>query len=95
MKVRVKQDIGGFSKPYRQRDSVAVTIPKKIVQSLGLNDKIGKEFFGMVFVETDRGLLLVPFDKDQLNAATFGGALSFMNLSKLSKEDLDILMQNE
>jgi len=54
----------GISKPFPQGGSWRLTIPKRVVERYELSDKIKRDvFFSYVFLDTDKGLLLLPLDK--------------------------------
>jgi hypothetical protein len=82
----------GVSHPFAQGGSLRLTIPKRMVEKYGLTKK--KDYFGFIFVDTDRGVLLVPLDK-AVNPDSIRGALNFMDLSHITAEDLEFLFEEE
>lgn len=68
-----------------------MTLPKDVVQKYHLNERVGKDHFSFVFLDTDKGLLLVPLDKIA-TANSIRDALKFVDTSGLTKEDIDLLM---
>ncbi len=81
----------GTKAPFDQGGVIRITFPKMAVKTYKLNEKVGKEPFEMMFVNTDRGILMIPFDKTKAEN-TVREALKFMDTSSLTKEDIDLLM---
>jgi hypothetical protein len=40
-----------------------MTIPKAVAEKYRLGEKVGKGYFEFLFLETDKGILLVPLEK--------------------------------
>jgi hypothetical protein len=76
--------------PSAQGGSIKMTVPKDVVEKYGLKEKIGKQHFAFVFLDTDKGLLLVPLDK-LVTASNLREALKFVDTSNLTAEDIDLL----
>lgn len=91
VKIKVLEFLG-TSAPFDQGGVIRITFPKVAVQALRMKEKVGKEPYEMIFVRTDKGILLVPLDKTKA-ANTVRDALKFVDTSHLTKEDLDILME--
>lgn len=63
VKLKVR-GILGVNHPFWQGGSLRLTIPKGAVRRYGLEEKIKREeYFAPIFLDTDRGILLLPFDK--------------------------------
>jgi len=89
------QGVLGVASPFPQGGVWRLTVPKEAVKKHNLNAKTDKgKFFAYVFVDTDKGLLLVPLDK-MVNPETLRGALEFIDISHLSDEDLKLLFDEE
>jgi hypothetical protein len=101
----------GVQQPFWQGGSIRITFPKlaqrvNIRQMAGpqydlpLKEVVpekregAREYFGFVFLETDRGFLLVPFT-GPLNPITLRQKLSFIDLSRISDEELKLLLEEE
>ncbi|MGQ9469215.1 MAG: hypothetical protein ACUVTD_05245 [Nitrososphaerales archaeon] len=93
IKVRVKKVLG-VAQPFWQGSSLRLTIPRRVTDEYKLKWKVGKEFFAFIFFETDRGILLLPFDKVP-NPPNVRDALQFIDLSKISDEELEALLEEE
>lgn len=93
VKITVK-GILGVSSPFFQGGSIRLTIPKRAVKKYGMELKAGKEFNSLVFLETDKGMLLLPLEK-VVRPDTIRGALEFVNLSELSDKDLASLLEED
>lgn len=105
VKLKIKK-ILGVAQPFKQGGSLRLTIPKRAlkiridqdkVSAPTLEDKVDrskKEYFALIFFETDRGILLLPFDR-VLNPPNVRNALSFIDLSKISDEELEVLLEEE
>jgi len=92
IQVKIKAILGD-AKPFPQGGSWRLTIPKKVVKEHKLENKMKrKEYFSYIFLDTDKGLLLVPLDK-VVNPKTVRDALKFVDISYLSDEDLKILFE--
>jgi hypothetical protein len=91
---RVK-NILGVAQPFWQGGALRLTIPKRVRQRYALDEKVGREFFALVFLETDRGILLLPLEKVPLNPINVRSALQFIDLSKISDEELEVLLEEE
>jgi hypothetical protein len=90
--VKIKSIIG-VTKPFLQGGSMRLTLPKELAKKIG--PKIGKEYVGFIFLETDKGVLLVALDKTP-NPGTVRDALSsFADIPRLNDEDLRILFGDE
>jgi hypothetical protein len=87
-------DILGVSTPFPQGGCVRLTIPKRMVKKFNLEQTNEKAYFGFVFVETDKGILLVALDK-AVNTNTIQNTLGFLGLSKITKEDLEELFSEK
>ena len=87
-------DILGVATPFPQGGCVRLTIPKRMVKKFNLEQAGEKSYFGFVFVETDKGVLLVALDK-AVNSSTIQNALGFLNLPKVTKEDLEELFSED
>lgn len=91
--VRVKiTSILGVTSPFIQGGSIRLTIPKRLVQKYGLKHKLSGEYFGFIFVETDKGILLIPLDK-AVNPISLKNALKFAGISSFSYKDLKLLFE--
>jgi hypothetical protein len=89
------RDVLGIAKPFPQGGVWRLTVPEKVVKKHDLNVRRKKgRYFAYVFVDTDKGLLLVPLDK-VVNPETLRGALEFIDISHLNDEDLKILFEEE
>jgi|GEM_PF-6194208 len=94
-KIEVKiKGIVGVAKPFRQGGVWRLTIPKRAAKKHDLEHKTRKEFFSYIFLETDKGLLLLPLEK-VVNPKNLRDALSFIDISHLSDEDLKLLFEEE
>jgi hypothetical protein len=93
VKLKIK-GILGVSSPFYQGGSIRLTVPKRAVTKLKMQDKIGKEFYSMIFMETDKGMLVLPLDK-VVRPDNIRDALKFIDLSGLSDEDLRVLFEEE
>lgn len=87
-------NILGVTTPFAQGGSLRLTLPKRMVKKFNLHQKSEKDFFGFIFVETDKGVLLVGLDK-AVNTSNIQIALGFMDLSNLTKEDLEELFSED
>jgi hypothetical protein len=92
VKIRIKGPIG-VTQPFKQGGVWRLTIPKKAVKQADLEAK-AKEFFAYVFVETDKGLLLVPLTK-VVNTPNLKEALDFIDVSNLTNKDLEMLFEED
>ena len=89
-------DILGSAEPFEQGGSVRLTIPKNAVKRNNIKDKI-EEQFSYIFLETDLGMLLMPFDKifnPETIKSLFGG-LKFADVKSLTQEDIKMLFEEE
>jgi hypothetical protein len=93
VKLRVR-GILGVTQPFWQGGSLRLTIPKRAVKKYALEEKIGREYFALIFFETDKGMLLLPFDK-AVNPVNVRNSLQFIDLSKISDEELEVLLEEE
>jgi hypothetical protein len=110
IKVKYKRTLG-VQQPFWQGGSFRISFPKLALRvnlrqmagpqyNVTLREVIpekkegGREFFGFVFLETDKGFLLVPF-AGPLNPITLRQKLSFIDLSKISDEELKLLLEEE
>jgi hypothetical protein len=85
----------GWSTPFEQGGSVRLTLPKRYVKEYDIKGKMkGREFFGLIFVKTDNGVLLVAAE-DMLRENSIRDALSFANITKINDEDLKILFEEQ
>ena len=84
----------GVTTPFVQGGSIRMTLPKRMVKKYDIERKKSKEYYGFIFVDTDKGVLLVPLDK-AVNPDNIKNALSFIDLSRLTKEDIEILFEEE
>lgn len=85
----------GVAKPFQQGGVWRLTIPKRVVEKYGLKNKMKDEgFFTYIFLETDKGLFLLPLDK-VVNPKNLRNALSFIDTSKLSDDDLRLLLEEK
>lgn len=90
------RDLAGVAKPFPQGGVWRLTIPKKIIKKYNLNAerKIGR-YFAFIFLDTDKGLLLLPLPK-VVNPENIRQALmKFVDLSYMSDEDLQIVFEEE
>lgn len=87
-------NILGVTTPFAQGGSLRLTLPKRMVKKFNLQQKSEKDFFGFIFVETDKGVLLVPLNR-AVNPDNIQNALGFMDLSNITKEDIEILFSEE
>jgi len=54
----------GIPEPFQQGGSWRITLPKRYVKKYDIAWKCkGKQYFGLVFVETAKGILLVEIDE--------------------------------
>ena len=89
------QGVLGVAKPFPQGGVWRLTVPEKVVKKHDLDVKRKKgDYFAYVFLDTDKGLLLVPLDK-VFTPENLRDALKFVDVSHLSDEDLEILFQEE
>jgi len=93
IKLKMK-GILGVSSPFYQGGSIRLTIPKRAAARFNMQDKIGKEFYSMIFLETDKGMLILPLEK-VVKPDNIRDALKFVDLSGLSDEDLRMLFEEE
>jgi len=84
--------IVGVSKPFLQGGSWRLTLPKSMVKKMKLNSLYGAEEFHYVFLETDKGTLLVPLTK-VVNPANLKDALKFLDLSGMNEKELELLLR--
>lgn len=95
IEIEIKEMIG-VAKPFPQGGVWRLTVPKKVVRKYDLEfyRKKGK-FFAFIFLDTDKGLLLLPLPKvvnlENLREALMG----FIDLSYISDEDLRISFEKE
>ncbi len=82
----------GVTAPFVQGGSLRLTIPKRMVKKYNLKQKVSQEYFGYIFVETNKGVLLVSLDK-VANPPNVKNALGFVDLSNLSKKDLKVIFE--
>jgi len=87
-------NILGVSDPFAQGGSFRLTIPKRMAKKYDLDKTVGKKYFGFIFVDTDKGVLLVSLEK-AVNPDNIQNALNFMDTSNLTKEDLKTLFDEE
>jgi len=96
-KVEVEiKDIVGVAKPFPQGGVWRLTIPQKVIKkySLDIERKIEK-YFAFIFLDTDKGLLLLPLPK-VVNPENIRSALmKFIDISSMSDEDLQILFEEK
>jgi len=93
VKLRIRGILGTCT-PFYQGGVIRLTIPKRVVKKYDLEQKVGREFFSMIFVETDKGMLLLPLEK-LIRPDTIRDALSFIDLSRISDEELKALLEEE
>jgi hypothetical protein len=94
VEVKIKKPLG-IAKPFQQGGVWRLTIPKKAVQEYNLEGETKKkEFFSYIFLDTDKGLLLLPLDK-VVNPKNLRDALNFVDIGHISNEDLEILLEEE
>lgn len=94
VEVKIKRLLG-VAKPFPQGGVWRLTIPKKAVKEHHLDEKTRrKEFFSYIFLDTDKGLLLLPLDM-VVNPKNLRDALNFVDTSFMSDEDLEILFEEE
>lgn len=65
-----------------------------MVRKHDVKHKMSKEYFGYIFVETDKGILLVSLDK-AINPGNIKNALGFMDFSRITPKELEIIFENE
>ena len=93
IKLRIR-GILGVAQPFWQGGALRLTIPKRARKKYALDEKVGEEFFALIFLETDRGILLLPLEK-VVNPINVRSALQFVDLSKISDEELETLLEEE
>jgi len=93
VKIKIK-GVLGVSSPFYQGGSIRLTVPKRAAAKFNMEDKVGKEFYSMIFLESDKGMLLLPLDK-VVRPDNIKDALKFFDVSNLSDEDLEILFREE
>ena len=94
IQIRIKKPIG-IAKPFQQDGSWRLTIPKTAVKEHDLEEKTERQkSFSYIFLDTNKGLLLVPLDK-AANSKNLRDALNFVDISYLSDEDLKMLFEEE
>ena len=96
-KDEVKISIGGIlgiASPFYQGGSLRLTIPKRVVTKYRLEEKVGKEFFSLIFIEADKGIFMIPLDK-VVRPDNIREALKFVDLSSLTDEDLKALFEED
>jgi len=94
VEVKIKGPLG-VAKPFPQGGVWRLTIPKKAVKEYNLEEKTKrKEFFSYLFLDTDKGILLLPLEK-VVNPKNIKEALKFIDLSYLTEEDFEILFEEE
>jgi len=91
VKISVGQVLG-IASPFYQGGSLRLTIPKKVAKKYKLEEKIGKEFFSLIFLEADKGIFMIPLDK-VVRPDNIRDALKFLDLSGLTDEDLEVLFE--
>ena len=84
--------IAGVAKPFPQGGVWRLTIPKQIVRKHNLDKRREKEYFCYVFLDTDKGLLLVPLDK-VVNPKNLRDALRFIEVSEKDLENIDVIFE--
>ena len=84
--------IVGVAKPFPQGGVWRLTLPKSMVRKMRLNDLYKSEEFHYVFLETDKGLLLVPLGRI-VNPANLREALAFLDLSGIDENELELLLE--
>ena len=85
----------GVTTPFQQGGSIRLTVPSRMVKKYKIDDNMRrKDFFGMIFVDTDKGVLIVPLDK-AVNPSNINDALGFIDVSEIDKEDLEILFEED
>lgn len=95
IEVKIKELVG-VAKPFPQGGVWRLTIPKEVVKkhNLDVEERRGK-YFAYVFLDTDKGLLLLPLPK-VVNPENIRQALmNFVDVSHMSDEDLQILFEEE
>lgn len=93
IKIKVNGTVG-FKEPFSQGGSFALTIPKRIVKKFQLDEKSEDSFFGFVFVDTDKGILLVPLEQG-FRPDAVKNALKFLDISDLTEDDLRLLAKDD
>lgn len=94
IEVKIKGPLG-IAKPFPQGGVWRLTIPKKVVEEYGLSEATKrKEFFAFIFLNTNKGMLLLPLDK-VVNPKNLRDALKFVDISHISEEDLQTLFEEE
>ncbi len=84
--------IAGVAKPFPQGGVWRLTIPKQIVRKHNLDKTREKEHFYYIFLETDKGLLLIPLDK-VVNPKNLRDALRFIEVSEKDLENIDVIFE--
>ena len=82
----------GVTAPFAQGGSIRLTVPKRMVQKYGLKRKLSQGYFGFVFVETNKGVLLVSLNK-AVNPISIKDALKFAGISSFNNKDLKLLFE--
>ncbi len=93
--VKIKVNgILGMASPFYQGGSLRLTLPKQVVKKYKLSEKIGKGFFSLIFLEAENGIFVLPLEK-VVRPDNIRDALKFIDLSKITDEDLQLLFEEE
>lgn len=87
--IRIKGFLGS-ERAYRRGGSMAISLPIELIERYNLRSLLGKRKF--LFFETDKGILVKPLDKD--TEKKLGSVLKFVDVSKLTDDDLKSLFGN-
>jgi len=93
----VKISVGavlGIASPFYQGGSLRLTVPKRVIKKYKLDEKVGKEFFSLIFLEADKGIFMIPLDK-VVRPDNIRDALKFLDLTNLTDEDLRAIFEEE
>ncbi len=85
----------GAKQPFLQGESVMMTLPTKLVKKYNLKEKARDKSFTFVFLETDKGCLMVPLGDLLYRADNLKDILGFMKLSGITAEDLKLMLEEE
>lgn len=94
IKIKIEKVLGE-SPPFKQGGSWRLVIPRRVVKEYKIDELLSnKEYFGFIFLKTDKGILLVPISK-VATIQTLREALKFIDFSHITNEDLQDILSDE
>ena len=88
-------DVIGLEDTILQDSSVMMMLPNKLIKKYSLKEKAKGKDFSFVFVDTDKGIMLIPLDDILLGADNIADMIGFFKISdNMTKEDLKILLKD-